>query len=96
MPKNVSTTKTASGATVKRRPYHKFRIGTRKSGKSALMMSNDELKDVLNDKNKKRYHSKAAQVLKARGIEVEWPKKLVKQASLEDVAEEMRGNTAAN
>ena len=91
MPKNISVSKSATGAITKRRPPHKFRIGTRKSGKSAVLMSDDELKEIVNDNSKSRYHKKAVDVLRNRGIEVDWPKPLVKEAKgLEGVAEEFR------
>lgn len=96
MPKNISRVKTANGAVVMKRPCSKFRIGSRKGGKSALLMTSDELKDVLNDQSKKRYHAKAVAVLRMRGVEVEWPRKLVEEVNgLEAVVEEIRaGGTA--
>lgn len=67
MPKNVSRVKTKDGAIIVKRPTSKFRIGNRKGGKSALLMTNQQLMDVLKDPNKKRYHHKARAVLAARG-----------------------------
>ena len=45
----------------------KFRIGSRKGPTSALQMSTKDLKKVMEDSNKKRYHNKAAAVLRMRG-----------------------------
>ena len=70
MPKNRKASKTASGAIVKNRPPHKFRIGTRKSGTSALVMSSKALLEVLTDSNKKKWRTNAIEVLKMRGIQV--------------------------
>jgi hypothetical protein len=44
----------------------KFRIGTRKSGKSAHLMSNEDLEAVLADKNKSKWHNSARAVLALR------------------------------
>ncbi len=71
MPKNIVKVKNSAGAIVKTRPMKKFRIGTRKSGKSALLMSNDELMNVINDNGKKRHRNKAIKVLRMRGILVQ-------------------------
>jgi len=89
MPKNISFSKTPTGAVIRHRPSPKFRIGTRKGGKAASLMTNDELKGVINDKNRKRYHSNAATVLTNRGVEVVWPKKLVAE-SLASVADDLK------
>lgn len=48
----------------------KFRIGTRKSGKSGFLMTNKELLDVLESKDKKRWHNNARSVLAIRGVTV--------------------------
>ena len=47
----------------------KFRIGTRKAGKSAYRMTNRQLVDVLGNKNLRKHHSKAAYVLKHRNVD---------------------------
>lgn len=94
MPKNVSVSKTQSGRIIKSRPAHKMRIGTRSSGKSALVMSNKELIDVLDDKNKKRYHNKARKVLLERGVKLDWPDGLTEKRDLESLADELRGDKA--
>jgi len=44
----------------------KFRIGTRKGGTSAQLMSKDQLQEVLLDPSKSKYHSKARTVLANR------------------------------
>jgi hypothetical protein len=41
-------------------------------------MSSDELKDVINTKDKARYHAKAFAVLRSRGIAINWPGQLAK------------------
>lgn len=41
----------------------KFRIGTHKGGKSANLMSNEELEKVLADKNQAKHWNKAQAVL---------------------------------
>jgi len=82
----------ASSATVIR---SKFRIGTRKGGKSALQMSSDDLKAVLNDTNKTKFHSNAISVLRMRGIEVNWPGKLAHTETLADLAHDMQADSAA-
>ena len=91
MPKQKKTWKDASGAIHKQKVCTKFRIGTRKSGKSALLMSDEELLAVLDDKNKKRYHAKALTVLGKRGVYVE-SKVASKVESLEDLADSMKHN----
>jgi len=45
----------------------KLRIGTRKSGTSAFLMTTEALKDVLTKKDHGRYHNKARTVLAMRG-----------------------------
>ncbi len=54
------------GRTFKVKVCTKLRIGTRKAGKSALLMTKDELLKVLEDKGKKRYHAKAKAALKRK------------------------------
>ena len=46
----------------------KFRVGSRKSPVSALLMSNEGLKAALVDPNKRRYRNNIAAVLRMRGI----------------------------
>jgi predicted phage tail protein len=46
----------------------KFRIGTRKNGVSALGMTIEALKAVLEKADQKRYHSNARAVLAMRGV----------------------------
>ncbi len=46
----------------------KLRIGNRKTGISAMLMSIGTLKDILSNKDKKRYHSKARNALHTRGV----------------------------
>ena len=67
MPKNRVTKKSNTGAVSHFRPSTKLRIGTRKSGKSAFLMSTEDLVKVIEDKNKTRYHAKAKTVLSLRG-----------------------------
>ena len=43
------------------------RIGTRKNGVAANTLTNDALREILNDTSKCRHHSKAIVVLKNRG-----------------------------
>lgn len=85
MPKNRTRTKTASGGIIHSRPCSKFRIGTRKSGKSALLMSTEDLQALLQDEGKRRYFAKAVAVLKLRGIEAEHPRRPVKADPLANV-----------
>jgi hypothetical protein len=44
-----------------------FRIGPRKSGVSAYILSNDELCQLLNDKGKAKFKNNILAVLKMRG-----------------------------
>ena len=46
----------------------KFRIGTRKGGKSANLMSNDELQGILADTSKAKHWNKARAVLANRSV----------------------------
>lgn len=79
MPKNRKVSKSPTGAVTKSRPQHKLRIGNRKSGVSALSMTTDTLKNVLNSNDKSRYHKNARTVLALRGIEVDWHNPLTKK-----------------
>lgn len=66
MPKSKKVTK-IDGRTIRHKNPMKLRIGTRKAGKSALAMSNDELKAVLESKDKRKWHHRAQVVLAQRG-----------------------------
>ncbi len=46
----------------------KLRIGNRKTGVSAMLMSISALKEVLASSDKKRYHNKARNALHLRGV----------------------------
>lgn len=67
MPKSKKTTK-VDGRTVHHKTPMKFRIGTRKAGKSAITMTTAELQAVLENKDKRKWHSKARTVLQSRGV----------------------------
>jgi hypothetical protein len=64
----------------------KFRIGNAKGGKSALQMSTEALKEVLNNDNKsmKKFHKNARNVLAQRGIRVDWHQGLVADNTVAD------------
>ncbi len=68
MPKNRTSVKTERGTKVIR-PPSKFRIGNRKSGRSALLMTTAELLKELESTNNKRGHDKVRTVLRQRGVE---------------------------
>ena len=67
MPKSTKVTK-KDGIIHRQKVPMKLRIGTRKGGKSAVAMSNDELKSVLESKDKRKWHHKARTVLASRGV----------------------------
>lgn len=67
MPKNRKIVK-KGGIIYKYSVSSKLRIGNRESGVSAMFMSTTALKEVLSNPDKKRYHSKARNVLHLRGI----------------------------
>ncbi len=69
MPKNRNVVK-KDGLIRKYNVASKLRIGTRKSGTAAHLMSTEALQAVLNSNDKKRYHTKARTVLAARGVTV--------------------------
>ena len=69
MPKNRKTVK-LDGVIKHLNVPSKLRIGTRKAGTSASLMSNSTLQDVLTDKGKKRYWNNAQSVLISRGFTV--------------------------
>ena len=85
MPKNKVRTKTATGAVIHSRACSKFRIGTRKSGKSAVLMSNEAWLAVLANEGQRRYFAKAGAVLKLRGVTAEHPRRPVKADPLANV-----------
>lgn len=67
MPKDIIRNKKDNRIFITK-PPRKFKIGTRKSGKSAHTMSNDDLLEVLGDASKSRYHQNSREVLSSRGI----------------------------
>ena len=76
MPKGRKVIKTANSVkkvNVKR----KLRIGTRKSGTAANMMSTEALKEVLNTDSKSKWHKNARTVLSQRGVKIDWHEPLV-------------------
>lgn len=68
MPQNRKLVKSSTGAVTKVKQASSHKIGTRSSGVAGNLMSNDALRNVLADDNKKRYHNKARNVLNARGV----------------------------
>jgi len=66
MPKNRKRTKVDNRIVVTKIPA-KHRIGTRKSGISANLMSNDALMDVITDPNKSKWYHIAQNILANRG-----------------------------
>ncbi len=67
MPKHRNVVK-KDGVVHKHNVPNKFRIGNRKSGKAGHTMTTDELKAVLDNKDKNKYHSNARAVLELRGV----------------------------
>jgi len=67
MPKSTKVTK-HDGAIHRQKVSMKLRIGTRKSGKSAVAMSTEELQAVLESSDKRKWHTKARTVLATRGV----------------------------
>lgn len=65
MPKSARVTK-IDGIIRRQKVPMKLRIGSRKSGKSAIAMSNAELFAVLESPDKRKWHSKARAVLTKR------------------------------
>jgi hypothetical protein len=49
----------------------KFRVGNRKTGRSANSMSIEDLKKGLEDSNKKKYHGNMITALIKRGVAVD-------------------------
>jgi len=70
MPKNRKVEKNKEGVVKMSIPKSKLRIGNRKSGRSAFLMSTEELKNVLAKDDYKKYHQKARTVLRQRGVTV--------------------------
>jgi len=66
MPKSTKVTK-KDGVIYRQKVPTRLRIGTRKSGKSAISMSNDDLRSVLESANQRKWHQNARTVLAARG-----------------------------
>jgi len=69
MPKNCKVVKIGN-INHKVKVSNKFRIGTRDDGISAHFMSNEELAEVLTNKNKTRYVPSAMAVLKLRNVSI--------------------------
>ena len=69
MPKNRKVVK-INNRVVKLKVPHKLRIGTRSAGKSAFLMTTAELKEVLENRDKKRWHQNARKVLNMRGVTI--------------------------
>jgi len=69
MPKRVKVSKVGN-RTVRQNQPHKFRIGNRKGGQSALTMTIVALKDILAGTKNKRDHQNARTVLAMRGVGV--------------------------
>ena len=65
MPKSNKVVK-HDGRQFKQRVATKFKIGNRKTGTSANLMSTADLEKVLEDKNKKKFHNKVRAVLAKR------------------------------
>ena len=65
MPKSRKSDK-RDGRVFKSNVPTKFKIGNRKTGKSAMLMSVKELEAVLEDSNKKKFHNKARAALALR------------------------------
>ena len=76
MPKNNKVTKIGNNIHKQKVPS-RLRVGGRKSGKSAIGMSTQALKDELTNPNHKRSRNKIMAVLRKRGVEIDWPAKLV-------------------
>jgi len=69
MPKNNRLVK-LDGLIKKFKVASKLRVGTRRSGKSANLMSNDKLLDVVTSSNHKKDIKNAKTVLTNRGVTV--------------------------
>lgn len=50
----------------------KFRIGNAKGGVGGHSLSTEQLKEVLTNENKKRWHNNAIKVLQSRGITLDF------------------------
>ncbi len=67
MPKNRKRTKIDNRFVISKNPT-KLKIGTRKSGSSANLMSSAALLGVLEDSSKTKWHNSARSVLRNRGV----------------------------
>ncbi len=67
MPKDIIRTK-KDNQVFHTKPPRKFKIGGRKGGKSANIMSSADLIAVLENSGKSRYHPNARAVLALRGV----------------------------
>ena len=65
MPKSNKVVK-HDGRQFKQKVATKFKIGNRKTGTAANLMSTSQLQAVLEDTNRKKFHNKARQVLANR------------------------------
>jgi len=65
MPKSRKVTK-KDGVIHKQDVATKFKIGNRKTGTAAHLMSTAQLEAVIEDDNRKKFHNKARQVLAKR------------------------------
>ena len=65
MPKNKLPVKGKNNKNIQR----KFKIGTRKGGRSAHRMTNRQLVDALGNKGLRKHHHKIAQVLILRNVD---------------------------
>ena len=65
MPKSNKTVK-HDGRQFQQKVCTKFKIGNRKTGISASLMSSSDLQKVIEDSNRKKFHNKARQVLALR------------------------------
>lgn len=70
MPKQRKFVKNKENVSMYVKTPSKFRIGTRKAGKSAMLMSVDELWAALSNSNLKRHKNKVTNALRLRGVEV--------------------------
>ena len=85
MPKNLKSVKVQGGIRKERGP-NKFRIGNRKTTKPGHMMTTEALKEALDNTNLKKQRNKIVSVLRSRGVEVDWPAKLVEEAAEVELA----------
>lgn len=69
MPKSRRVVKNAN-AIHKYNVLRKFRVGTRKDGTSALRMTTDVLKAILEKADMRKYHQNVKTVLAMRGLTI--------------------------